>query len=89
MGLHSLYTNIPNKGGVETVETTLKIKHLGTRTISTFLRLVLTVSNFNFNSQNYLQIKGCAMGAKYAPSHTNIFMVIFEERYIYPPSENI
>ena len=57
--------------------------------ISTFLGLVLTLYNFVFNSQNYLQIKGCAMGTKCATSYANIFMGIFQERYICPPNEKI
>ena len=78
MDLRSLYTNIPNKEGIEAVETTLKRKNIGTRIISTFLRLF-----FFFNCQNYLQIKGCVMGTKCAPSYANIFMGMFEERYIF------
>ena len=89
MDVRSLYTNIPNKEGIEAVETTLKRKNIGTTIISTFLRLVLTQNNFVFNSQNYLQIKGCAMGTKCAPSYANISMGMFEERYIYPLIEKI
>ena len=89
MDVRSLYTNIPNKEGIEAVETTLKRKNIGTTIISTFLRLVLTLNNFVFNSQNYLPIKGCAMGTKCAPSYANIFMGMFEERYIYPLIEKI
>ena len=89
MDVRSLYTNIPNKEGIEAVETTLKRKNIRTRIISTFLRLVLTPNNFVFNSQNYRQIKGCAMGTKCAPSYANIFMGMFEERYIYPFIEKI
>ena len=75
-----LYTNIPNKEGIEAVETTLKRKNIGTRIILRFLRLVLTLNNFVFNSQNYLQSKGCTMGTC-APSYANI--------YIYPLIEKI
>ena len=89
MDVRSLYTNIPNKEGIEAVETILKRRNIGTRIISTFLRLVLTLNNFVFNSQNYLQIKGCSMGTKCAPSYANIFMGMFEERYIYPLIEKI
>ena len=89
MDVRSLYTNIPNKEGIEAVETTLKRKSIGTRVISTFLRLVLTLNNFVFNSQNYLQIKGCAMGTKFAPSNANIFMGMSEGRYLYPLIEKI
>ena len=89
MDVRSLYTNIPNKEGIEAVETTLKSKNIGTRIISTFPRLVLTLNNFVFNSQNYLQIKGCAMGTKRVPSSANISMGMFEERYIYRPIKKI
>ena len=75
--------------GTEAVEATLKRKNIGTRIISAFLRLVLTLNNFVFNSQNYLQIKGCAMSTKCARSYANIFMCMFEERYIYPLIEKI
>ena len=83
MGVRSLYTYNPNKEGTEAVETTLKRKNKATRIISTFFRLVLTLNNFVFNSQNYLQRKGCAMGTKCAPSYGNIFMGMFEERCMY------
>ena len=78
MDLRSLYTNIPNKQGIQ-VETKLKRKHIGT----TFLGLVLTLNNFVFNCQIYLHIKGCTMGTKYAPNYANIFVVMFKERYEY------
>ena len=43
MDVRSLYTNISNKEGIKAVETTMKRKNIGTRLISTFLRLVLTL----------------------------------------------
>ena len=89
MDVRSLYTNISNREGIEAAETTLKRKNIGTTVTSTFLRLVLTLSNFVFNSQTYLQIKGCAMGTKCASSYANIFMGMLEERYIYPLIEKI
>ena len=82
MDVRSLYANIPNKKGIDAVETTLKRKNVGTRIISTFLRLVLRLNNFVFNSENYLQFKGCPMDTKCAPSYENIFMGMFEERYL-------
>ena len=57
MDVRSLYTNIPNKEGIEAVETTLKRKNIGTRIISTFLRLVLTLNNFVFNSKTTYRLK--------------------------------
>ena len=89
MNICSLYTNIPNKEGIETVETILERKSIGTRIISTFVPLVLTLNNFVFNSRNYLQIKSWAMGTKCTPSYANVFIDLFEERYIYPLIEKI
>ena len=89
MDVRSLYTNIPNKEGIEALETTLKIKNVGTRIISTFLQLVLTLNNLIFNYENYLQIESCSMGTKCAPSYANTFMGMFEERNIYLLTETM
>ena len=47
------------------------------------LEAVLTLNNFQFNDENFLQVGGTAMGTKVAPSLANVFMADFEERYIY------
>ena len=47
------------------------------------LSLVLTLNNFRFNEEHYLQIGGMAMGTRLAPSFVNIFMNDFEEKYVY------
>ena len=47
------------------------------------LELVLTLNNFEFNGDNYLQIGGTAMGTRVAPSLANAFMNEFEELYVY------
>ena len=73
----SLYTNIPNREGIEAVSRFLrKYKPLYTnaRTVTTLLHEVLTKNTFEFNGTNYLQIGGTAMGTKLAPSYANIFM---------------
>ena len=89
MNVCSLYTNIPNNEGIEAVETILERKSIGTRIISTFLPLVLTLNNFLFNSRNYLQIKSWAMGTKGAPSYANVFIDLFEEIHISSCRKNI
>ena len=89
MDVRSFYTNIPSNEGIRDVETTLKRKNIATRIIPTFLHLVLTLKNFIFNCQNYLQIKGSAMETKCAPSYANILIGIFEEKFIYPLLNNI
>ena len=47
------------------------------------LELVLTKNNFQFNNQHYLQIKGCAMGTRVAPSFANTHMGKFEDDHVY------
>ena len=44
---------------------------------------VLSKNNFVFNGQNYIQVKGTAMGTRAAPNYANLFMGLFEERHIY------
>ena len=42
------------------------------------LRMMLTMNNFTFNQQHYLQIHGTAMGTKMTLSFTNLFLGMFE-----------
>jgi len=53
------------------------------------LNQVLTLNNFVFNDEHFLQIKGCAMGTICAPSYAKIFMGRFESERIYPKIESI
>ena len=87
MDVKSLYTSIPNNNGISFVKK--KCNHYRNKTISTkiitvFLALILTLSNFTFNSKLYLQIKGYALRTICAPSYANIYMSDFEENHIYP-----
>ena len=86
MDVRALYTNIPNDEGIQAVREKLNESPsiLPSRVITTLLSLILTLNNFIFNGINYLQILGCAMGTKCAPSYANIFMGKFEETHIYP-----
>ena len=76
-----------NNKGIKAVETTLKRKRFATRIITGFLHLVLTLNSSI--CQNYLQIKGCTMGPKCAPSYANIFMGVLDEKFIYPLVNNM
>ena len=40
--------------------------------------MILTMNNFTFNQEHYLQVHGTAMGTKMAPSFANLFLGIFE-----------
>ena len=36
--------------------------------------MILTMNNFSFNDNHYLQIHSTAMGTKMAPSYANLFL---------------
>ena len=63
-------------------------KIVATKLITTFLTLVLTLSNFVFSSKFYLQIKGCSKRTVCGPKYANIFMSEFRERYVHPLIKN-
>ena len=83
MDRRSLYTNISLIEGIKAIEITLKRKSKPARVLITFSKLILRLNNFNFICKNYFQVKGSAIGTKCVPTHTNIFIGIFEENYIY------
>ena len=76
MDVRSLYTNIPNNEGIQAAREALNgsSSRIPTRVITTFLFLILTLNNFIFNGLNFIQIIGCAIGTKCAPTYANIFM---------------
>ncbi len=87
MDVASLYTNIPHNEGINAVAQSLEGNDqstCSTRVIVKFLSLILNLNNFTFNDENYLQIKGCAMGSKCSSSYADIFMGKFENDKIYP-----
>ena len=51
--------------------------------ICQLLNMVLTMNNFHFDGDDYLQTAGTAMGTRVAPTYANIFMSDFEERLVY------
>ena len=89
MDVRSLYTNIPNDEGIEAVQHFFRQRArpgdgILSRIVSVFLRLILTLNNFVFNDQNYIQINGCSMGTKCAPPYACLFMGKFENEHILP-----
>ena len=82
LDVKALYTNIPNYEGIEAVKETLNNqakRPISTQVIIKFLYLILTMNNFVFSGNNYLQKKGCAMGTICALVYANIFMGKFEK----------
>jgi hypothetical protein len=93
MDVRSLYTNVPNDEGIEAVKSFLQKRNRPgdgalARIIATLLRLILTLNNFVFNDQNYIQVNGASMGTKCAPTYASLFMGKFEETYIIPKIRN-
>ena len=91
MDVAALYTSIPHREGINAVAHYLEKREnpsIATRVILKFLTLILFLNNFSFNDVNYLQRKGCAMGAKCSGSYADLFMGLFESRYIYPRINN-
>ena len=72
MDVRSLYTNIPNEEGKEAIKEFFRARSRPgddklSKVISVLLTLILTLNNFLFNGENYLQTNGCSMGTKCAP----------------------
>ena len=75
----SLYTNIPHKEGINVCKHFLRTSSHKTIPTSTLcVRMILTMNNFSFNDDHYLQIHGTAMGTKMVPSYANLFLGFFE-----------
>ena len=83
MDVTSLYTNIPQEEGIQTVCEAYASFYQNKTPIPTplleqALRLILQENLFEFNGKNYLQTHGTAIGTKMAVSFANIFMARVE-----------
>lgn len=82
MDVNSLYTNIPIEAGIGCVRKIFE-KFPDPRRpddeLLQLLRIHLCRNDFIFNGKYYLQIKGTAMGKRFAPSYANIFMADWED----------
>ncbi|XP_061170396.1 uncharacterized protein LOC133179719 [Saccostrea echinata] len=82
----SLYTNITHDLGIEAIKYWLDKypEEIDDRFPANFilegLRIVLENNNFLFDDENYLQIKGTAMGTKVAPTYACLVMGFLEEK---------
>jgi hypothetical protein len=84
----SLYTNIPNKEGIDATKDFLnsqrdKEEVPYNSSLIELLELVLYKNNFEFNNSHYIQTGGTAMGTRVAPSFANLFMAYFEKKFVY------
>ena len=79
----SLYTNIPQEEGKNTVYKAYQTFYgentpIPTQSLRRILKLILQENSFEFNGKNYLQTHGTAMGTKMAVAFANIFMSAVE-----------
>lgn len=84
MDVASLYTNIDIASGVNAVKkwfTRYPDPLRPDEELIQLLEINLRRNDFVFNEQFYLQIKGTAMGKKFAPAYANIFMANWEEEF--------
>lgn len=82
MDVGSLYTNIEISLGLAAVKKWFKKYPDPGRPEEELLKLLeinLTKNDFIFNDKIYLQIKGTAMGKKFAPAYANIYMADWED----------
>ena len=87
--MSSPYTHLPNQEGVAAVKCYLRARAnpgdgILSKILTTFLTLILTLNNFVFNDQNFVQINGASMGTKCSPTYSSLFMGKFEEMNILP-----
>lgn len=75
--IDSLYTNIDTPTGLEAVKKIMP-KYPDSHILK-LLEINLTQNDFEFDSKFYLQVKGTAMGKKFAPSYANIFIADWEQ----------
>lgn len=82
MDIDNLYTNIETQTGLKAVREWFKRYPEKNRPDSHILKLLeisLIRNDFEFDSEFYLQIKGTAMGKRFAPAYANIYMAHWEE----------
>ena len=72
LDVSSLYTNIPHKEGIEACRKALNssghlsCSRLRTESICDLMRMILTMNNFEFDNNHFIQIHGTAMGTHMA-----------------------
>lgn len=81
MDIDSLYTNIDIREGIQAIKNIFHKypdKHRPDKELLQLLEINLTRNDFEFNGEFFLQVKGTAMGKKFAPAYANIFMAEWE-----------
>ena len=83
LDVSSLYTNIPTNEGIDACRKVLDQrteKSVPTESLCDLMRMILTMNNFVFNGEHFIQQHGTAMGTRMAPAFANLFMGEFEKK---------
>jgi len=86
LDVSSLYTNIDADEGLTIVEEELEKagqNQPSAKILTCLLGKVLKLNNFTFNQENFIQVKGTAMGTRAAPNFANVYMGRLEEKFVY------
>ena len=79
--MSSLYTNIDIDEGLTIVEEELEKPNQSRPTLKTLSCLLEKV--LKLNREQYIQIKGIAMGTRVAPNFANVYMGRLEDKFVY------
>ena len=85
MDIKSLYTVIPNDGGLRALQYYLDKREILEPPTDTLLRmaeLVLTLNTFEFSGEYYKQTGGVTMGSRLGPNYACLFVDHVEERML-------
>ena len=88
LDISSLYTNIPHKEGIEACRKALNSSgnlsrsRLKTESICDLMHTILTMNNFEFDNNHFIQLHRTAMGTRMAPAYANHFMGDLEEKLL-------
>ena len=83
----SLYSNINHNDCLnmfcDFFKDKLDNEHIDIISFKTFLNIILKNNFFTYNNKYYLQILGIAMGSICGPSIANIFVYLYEKKWLY------
>uniref|UniRef100_A0A8C5R686 Reverse transcriptase domain-containing protein n=1 Tax=Leptobrachium leishanense TaxID=445787 RepID=A0A8C5R686_9ANUR len=84
--VNALYSSIPHDMGLTALEEEISRYNLIESEQRSFIidsvKFILDHNYFKFEEDYYIQLKGTAMGTKFAPSYANLYMAGWENRFM-------
>ena len=80
-----LYPNIPHSEGLNSLRRSLELrdnKQISSDTFIEFAEKVLKNNFFEFDQKTFKQVRGTAIGTKFAPPYVTLFMADLEEKVL-------